>query len=85
MRDYEHGIEVARKAPNFPVSMAAVITFGTSNLTRLAYQADFILDLTTFKVVKHRYGDYMMTPKQAHDWLTYYLTQPNMRILLLTD
>lgn len=50
------------------------------------HEADFILDLTTFKVLKHRYGRDSVSPEEAYKWLTYYLEQPaTMRILLLTD
>lgn len=79
MRDYEHGIEVTRKNGNGPF-----LRYGSG--VRLAFQADFILDLTTFKASKHRYGSAGdLTPTEAAEWLTFYLDQPNMRVLLLTD
>lgn len=56
-----------------------------SMLTRWRREADFVFDLTTFKVLKHRYDVCEMTPQQAHEWLTFYLEQPHIRILLLVD
>ena len=85
--DYEHGIEVAQKNPKFPATLYSIITFGSgSSSLRLAYQADFIIDLTNFKVLKHRYGNADdLTPVEAAEWLTYYIEKPYTRVLLLTD
>lgn len=74
MRHWEHQIEVTRRRSimNLPL-----------NLMR---EADFILDLVTFKVMKNRYGlTSGMKPKEAAEWLTEYLRDPDARILLLTD
>lgn len=51
----------------------------------LVREADFILDLVTFRVLKHRYGSYSVTPQEAANWLTEYLDNPYSRILLLID
>ncbi len=82
---YEHGIEIAKKSHVPSAHILAMITSGQGGGTRLAMEADFILDLTTFKVHKHRYGYGDLTPEKAAEWLTYYLNAPNSRVLLLTD
>jgi hypothetical protein len=85
MSDYEHGIEVAKKN-GIPSSVFSLISFGQAGLTRLVYQADFILDLTTFKALKHRCGGAEdLTPTEVAAWLTHYLDTPHSRVLLLTD
>lgn len=71
-------VHTPKREPNGSVTLLGISV-------ALMHEADFVLDLLTFKVHKHRYGDRMMTPQQAHEWLTFYLEQPNMRILLLTD
>lgn len=51
----------------------------------LFFEAEFILDLVTFKVMKHRYDITDCTPQQAHAWLTEYLEAGDTKILLLVD
>lgn len=59
---------------------------GVSMPLSLMFEADFVLDLTTFRVLKHRLGDREgMTPLRAAEWLTEYLDDPLSRVLLLVD
>ncbi len=51
----------------------------------LLREADFVLDLTTFKILKHRWGGHSASPEQAAWWLTEYMKDPLARILLLVD
>ena len=73
MKRWEHQIETVERRNWAQIPMS---------YTR---EADFILDLTTFKVLKHRYGGaYDVNPGQAAQWLSAYLEMPDVRILLLT-
>ncbi len=83
---YEHGIEIAKKSHVPSPHILAMIVTGQGGGTRLVMEADFVLDLTTFRVHKHRYGyTEKLTPSEAAEWLTYYLNTPNSHVLLLTD
>jgi hypothetical protein len=73
MRLWEQQIEVTKRRGIMHLPL---------NLMR---EADFILDLVTFKVMKNRYGHRDLTPQQAYEWLNEHLRDPDSRILLLTD
>lgn len=51
----------------------------------LRYEADFILDMMTFKVLKNRWGNIACSPVEAAAWLAEFLGDPCARILLLVD
>ncbi len=79
-RGWQNGqqIEVAlRGRDGWPV-------FGESGV-RLHHEADFIFDMTNFTVKKDRYALWDGTPEGACKLLTHYLSEPQTRILLLTD
>lgn len=47
------------------------------------FEADFVLDLTTFKVLKNRYGDHNATPDQAYELLKTCLAYGEKILLLV--
>jgi len=51
----------------------------------LHHEADFIFDMTTFKVLKNRHGTHELTPLEGCLLLGELLNDPHSRILLLTD
>lgn len=73
MRIWQNQIEVTKRKSVMHLPL---------NLYR---EADFILDLVTFKVLKNRYGHCDLAPESAAAWLNEHLRDPDARILLLVD
>jgi len=57
------------------------LIYGTS----IHLEADFIFDMTTFKILKNRWGVCDMTPLEGYCLLAQILDDKHARILLLTD
>lgn len=75
MRHFTNGnIEVAKKSRNG-------LTYAPLNMM---FEADFCLDLITFRVLKNRSGKHNLSPEEAYKELCRCLERGE-RVLLLTD
>lgn len=54
-----------------------------SSAVLLPHQADFVFDMTNFRVLKNRFGSCDLTPQQACDTLSECVEHGDTRILLL--